>query len=433
MELFSSWDARRTRRPASLLLLFVPKRGHEDSLPRAVAVSPLRIDFVARAHRPQGKHKRFPRIFAELARQGHDVRHVDDGGWRPSRPRALMIGTVPFFPATFRRLRAAPRAQRPLSVLWQTESLPPPPASGLRPARRTAREWAEDRHARPARRRPALEPRGLAPAHADGLPDVLVMETRVARPFLAEHGHRRRRGSRSARPRRHAARPRPSSATSTSLFVGDAGRASPPPDPPPDAPRGRRCLAPRGSRSTGRVGDERTRLLNRTPHHAQPRGGIPASCPRCGSSRDGVPLAASLSEPIWDPRPVRAGRALRRGADRRARLRGRGAPRRRARDGRDRRRRPCASRSRDADELVDAVVRARRGHPRERRRAIPASGRPAAPRRDHGGGRRRPRPQRLAGVAPDALGGGVGAAVGVEALDVEAEGRARSQRWGSST
>ena len=62
------------RRPASLLLVSSFRNvGNEDSLPRAVAVSPLRIDFVARAHRPQGKHKRFPRIFSELARQGHDA------------------------------------------------------------------------------------------------------------------------------------------------------------------------------------------------------------------------------------------------------------------------------------------------------------------------------------------------------------------------
>lgn len=100
----------------------------------------------------------------------------------------LMTGSATYFPATFRRLLRLEPADRPLSVLWHTEPLPAPRVSGLRPARRHARELAKIavRDSRTAD--PRSNFRRLRRVLRAGLPDVLVVSTPWRQTFLAEQG-----------------------------------------------------------------------------------------------------------------------------------------------------------------------------------------------------------------------------------------------------
>jgi hypothetical protein len=125
-------------------------------------------------------------LFAGL---GHEAGFVPDGapGAGPGEV-ILLIGNANYFPATFRRLRALPPAERPATLLWHVEPLPAPAVSGLRPARRHLREWAKIA-LRDAR---MTDPRSnwarLERVHRDGLPTVVVVSTRGRQAFLAEHG-----------------------------------------------------------------------------------------------------------------------------------------------------------------------------------------------------------------------------------------------------
>lgn len=100
----------------------------------------------------------------------------------------LLFGGANYFPGTFRRLRELPAGRRPFVVLWHTEPLPAPRASGLRPARRHAKEWAKIALRDARTTDPRSNFRRLAAWRRCGLPDLVVVSTPWRQTFLAEHG-----------------------------------------------------------------------------------------------------------------------------------------------------------------------------------------------------------------------------------------------------
>jgi hypothetical protein len=128
-------------------------------------------------------------MFQTVEQLGHRAEPVADGATEPEPGDVLvMTGSANYYPATFRRLLAEPPGRRPLSVLWHNEPLPAPAASGLRPARRHAREWAKvalgDRRVND----PRSNFRRLAELQRAGLPDLIVASTPWRRTFLEEQG-----------------------------------------------------------------------------------------------------------------------------------------------------------------------------------------------------------------------------------------------------
>src|SRR5262249_24418353 len=86
------------------------------------------------------------------------------------------------------RVRALPRPERPVVVVWHSEPLPLPRPSGLRPARLTARELAKilllDRRVSD----PYSNARHMRHIAREGIVDVLTVTTRSYQAFLEEQG-----------------------------------------------------------------------------------------------------------------------------------------------------------------------------------------------------------------------------------------------------
>jgi hypothetical protein len=128
-------------------------------------------------------------VLARAEARGHEgmVAHEDD---IPTGPGEVLwlVGTANYFPGTFRRLRSMPAAERPFTVLWHVEPLPAPAASGLKPARRHARELVKIALRDPRTTDPRSNFRRLRRWLAAGLPDLLLVSTPWRQAFLAEHG-----------------------------------------------------------------------------------------------------------------------------------------------------------------------------------------------------------------------------------------------------
>ena len=212
----------------------------------------------------------------------------------------LMQGGPHHFPATFARLRSLPPEQRPASVLWQIEPLPPPAASGLRPARRHAREWAKVALRDPRINDPRSNWAILRALRRHGLPTAIAVSTGGRREFLAEQGVE----STFAPFGHHEAFGRDLGLERDIdvMFLGA-----------PDVPRRRRIL--RRLRRAGIAvvsegawgekglwGEERTVALNRTKILLN-LGRHPGELSGLRLLKGMATRCCVLSEPIYDPRP----------------------------------------------------------------------------------------------------------------------------------
>lgn len=145
--------------------------------------------FVLRPSMRIGADMRKNMNFLALEELGQHAGVMADGADVPGPGDVVfLIGSANYYPGTFRRLLTQPADRRPLSVLWHNEPLPAPAASGLRPSRRHAREWAKVA----LRDRRVSDPRSnfrrLAQLQRAGLPDLVVASTPWRRTFLAEQG-----------------------------------------------------------------------------------------------------------------------------------------------------------------------------------------------------------------------------------------------------
>lgn len=214
-------------------------------------------------------------------------------------------GNAAWFPAVWRRLRGMPEAERPPSLVWQSEPLPPPRASGLPFPRPSLREIAKVLLRDPRATDVYTNWIGLARLNRAGLPDVIVVSAPGRQQFLAERGipaHFVPIGSSPA----HGSDLGLARDIDV-LFLGDL-----------NVPRRRRvlrmlehhgidCLAVGGWADPAYWGDARTRLLNRVK--------VMVNIPRTPGEYSGIRLLLALankvlvvSEPIVDPSPYVPGR-----------------------------------------------------------------------------------------------------------------------------
>jgi hypothetical protein len=129
-------------------------------------------------------------IFKELVARGLELEAVADGEFEPTRERewVFLRGTAGWYPRTVERLAKLPPDQRARVLLWVTEPLPPPRASGLPPSRLSLRDVAKLvlRDARANDQRTNLR-RTLSLREA--FPDAVVaVTTRAKVETLAERG-----------------------------------------------------------------------------------------------------------------------------------------------------------------------------------------------------------------------------------------------------
>ena len=128
-----------------------------------------------------------PELTVELRARSHEVVETDDAEFDLAGCDLLWIqGNANWYPRACRQIAAVRR--RPATVIWHTEPLPPPAASGLSRPRLDLREIAKV----VLRDRRATDPytnisriRWLA---RRGLPDCLVVSGRARQAFLAEQG-----------------------------------------------------------------------------------------------------------------------------------------------------------------------------------------------------------------------------------------------------
>lgn len=128
-----------------------------------------------------------PELTVELRAQGHEVLETDDGSIELGACDLIWIqGNANWYPHVCRQLSAATR--RPATLIWHTEPLPPPAASGLPRPRLELREIAKivlrDRRATDVYTNFSR----LRQLARRGLPDCLVVSGRARQEFLAEHG-----------------------------------------------------------------------------------------------------------------------------------------------------------------------------------------------------------------------------------------------------
>lgn len=143
---------------------------------------------VRRGLRGPGSAKGLPAAWGDL---GLDVRPILDEEFEPEPDTVVWIGGSPnWYPRTLQRVLEAPRGRRPAVLLWHSEPLPPPRASGLPRPRLHAREIAKI----VLRDRRAADPytnawrlRWLA---RRGLPDLLVVSSRDKQEYVEEIGMR---------------------------------------------------------------------------------------------------------------------------------------------------------------------------------------------------------------------------------------------------
>lgn len=105
-------------------------------------------------------------------------------------PRHILIvlGNINFFPKLRRKLRQAPWATRPFTVIWHSEPLPPPRTACLPAPKRSLREIAKvllrDSRATDAQSNLSL----LCELAAEGIPDLLLATSLGRWEVLGENG-----------------------------------------------------------------------------------------------------------------------------------------------------------------------------------------------------------------------------------------------------
>lgn len=99
-----------------------------------------------------------------------------------------ILDNANWFPIVCKQLRIIPKSERPITVIWHAEPLPPPKSAALPNPRLNLREIgkillrdrrATDVYTNYSRLRNLME---------DGIPDLLVVSTPGRQEFLAEHG-----------------------------------------------------------------------------------------------------------------------------------------------------------------------------------------------------------------------------------------------------
>lgn len=124
-----------------------------------------------------------------LDEAGHAVIQTGDAPFDPGGCDVVWIwGNANWFPKLRRQLTALPRSQRPVTIIWHSEPLPPPAAARLPRPRLHAKEIAK-MILRPARASDVYTNyRRLRRLAEQGLPDILVVSTPARQEFLAERG-----------------------------------------------------------------------------------------------------------------------------------------------------------------------------------------------------------------------------------------------------
>jgi hypothetical protein len=123
-----------------------------------------------------------------LEAAGHRVTQVQDGPLERAGDVVLMLGNVSWFRRICRELVAQPPRRRPVTVIWQSEALPPSRESGIPRPRLQAREVAKIVLRDPRAGDAGTNQRRLERLHGHCLPDVLIASSRHAQEFLAERG-----------------------------------------------------------------------------------------------------------------------------------------------------------------------------------------------------------------------------------------------------
>ena len=100
----------------------------------------------------------------------------------------MLRGSPNWYPGTYRRLASAPRAERPLTLMWMFQPLPPPRSSGFRWPVPKLREIAKMLLRDPRRTDPYSNYWRLRWLHRNGLIDILATTTLSRVDFLAERG-----------------------------------------------------------------------------------------------------------------------------------------------------------------------------------------------------------------------------------------------------
>ena len=134
---------------------------------------------------------RISRLTAQLTGRGFDVVTVRQQLDRRLESRGIeprVYGDAAWFPKVLGSMAGLPPERRPSLVVWHSEPLPPPRASGLRWPLPTARELAKivlrDRRASDV----YTNYRALRKLARAGLPDALVVTSRERQEFLTERG-----------------------------------------------------------------------------------------------------------------------------------------------------------------------------------------------------------------------------------------------------
>ena len=260
-----------------------------------------RVLFVVRHGRPAVVRDRTFVLGEGLRALGHEVVVVVDGFAEAAPGDVLFLqGSANYFPATWKRLRALTPEERPASLLWQIEPLPPPADSGLRPARRHLREWAKIALRDARTTDPKSNWARLRRLRGQDLPSHIAVSTGARQTFLAEQGVES-----TWAPFGHYDLMGDDLGLERDIDVMFLGA--------PDVPRRRRIIRRmrragidvRSEGAWGRRGlwgDERTQVLSRTK--------ILLNLGRHPGELSGLRLLKGmgtrccvLSEPIYDPRP----------------------------------------------------------------------------------------------------------------------------------
>jgi hypothetical protein len=130
-----------------------------------------------------------PSIATLLQEAGCQVTSVGDGPVSLESDGVMWLqGNANWYPTIWRQLVARPQSERPLTVVWHAEPLPPPTAAGLPWPRLTLQEIARILLRRPGATDVYTNYFRLRSLARRGLPDLLVVSTRAGQQFLTERG-----------------------------------------------------------------------------------------------------------------------------------------------------------------------------------------------------------------------------------------------------
>lgn len=130
-----------------------------------------------------------PEVLAALRAAGHRITEINSDEVAPPQDNHKVLwiqGNANWFPRLCHNLIALPASRRPLVVVWHSEPLPPPAATGRAMPRLHLREIVKVllRDTRATDVRSNL--RRIKQLNQNGLPDLLIVSTPARQEFLAE-------------------------------------------------------------------------------------------------------------------------------------------------------------------------------------------------------------------------------------------------------